>query len=258
MSVAVQNLCFSYGGDPVLQDVTFRAEYGELWSVLGPNGAGKSTLFRCILGLLRPSSGNICIDGIPISSLSARELARKIAYIPQSHNPAFAFSVLDTVLMGTTAQLGSFESPKQKQIREAEDALEQLGIFHLRDRGYGNISGGEQQLALIARAIAQQAKILIMDEPSASLDFGNRLRVMQTVRALTRDGYTVIQSTHDPDQAYRYSDRILALRGGCVLALGTPSETVTSPLISELYGTGVEVCSIRDDRIRVCISADEE
>ena len=188
MSVVIENLYFSYGRDPVLRDVSFHADYGEFWSVLGPNGAGKSTLFRCILGLLRPTSGNILIDDAPISSLSARQLARKIAYIPQSHNPVFNFPVLDMVLMGTTARLGGFESPKQKEIREAEDALKQLGIFYLRDRGYGNISGGERQLVLIARAIAQKAKILIMDEPSASLDFGNRLHLMQTVRALARDG----------------------------------------------------------------------
>ena len=258
MSVAIENLYFSYGGGPVLQDVSFRAGYGEFWSVLGPNGAGKSTLFRCILGLLRPSSGNICIDGTPIFSLSARQLARKIAYIPQSHNPVFNFSVLDMVLMGTTARLGSFESPKQKEIREAEDALKQLDIFHLRDRGYGNISGGERQLALIARAMVQKAKILIMDEPSASLDFGNRLRLMQSVRALAREGYTVIQSTHDPDQAYQYSDKILALHGGRVLASGAPGEVVTEPIISTLYGTGVAVCSIRDDKIRICVSMNEE
>ena len=258
MSVAIRNLCFSYGNTPVLQDVSFCANEGELWSVLGPNGAGKSTLFRCILGLLRPTSGSITVDGNPIASLSARELARKIAYIPQSHSPVFNFSVLDMVLMGTTAQLGSFESPKKKQILLAEDALKQLGIFHLRDRGYGNISGGERQLALIARAMAQQAKILLMDEPSASLDFGNRLRVMQTVQALTRNGYTVIQSTHDPTEAYQYSDRILALHGGSVLAMGTPSETVTAPVISKLYNTAVEVCSIRDDSVRICVSRDEE
>ena len=257
MSVVIQNLYFSYGKDPVLQDVSFHAQYGEFWSVLGPNGAGKSTLFRCVLGLLQPASGNIYIDNNPISSLSAAQLARKIAYIPQSHNPVFNFSVLDMVLMGTTAQLGSFESPKQKQVQQAEDALKQLGIFHLRDRGYGNISGGERQLALIARAMAQQAKILIMDEPSANLDFGNRLRVMQTVRRLTHEGYTVIQSTHDPDQAYRYSDRILALHDGGVLACGTPAETITESTISKLYNTPVEVCSIRDDKIRICVSIDE-
>ena len=143
-------------------------------------------------------------------------------------------------------------------MRQAEDALQQLGIFHLRDRGYGNVSGGERQLVLIARAMAQKAKILIMDEPSASLDFGNRLHLMQTVRALARDGYTVIQSTHDPDQAYQYSDKILALHGGCVLASGTPGEVVTEPIVSALYHTGVEVCSIRGDKLRICVSMDEK
>ena len=258
MSVVVQNLCFSYGKEPVLEDVSFRAERGEFWSVLGPNGAGKSTLFRCMLGLLRPSSGSIFIEDAPIFSLSAKRLARKIAYIPQSHSPSFNFSVLDMVLMGTTAVLGTFESPRQKHIRLAEDALGQLGISHLRNRGYANISGGERQLVLIARAMAQQARILVMDEPSASLDFGNRLRVMQTVRALTHDGYTVIQSTHDPAEAYQYSDRILALHNGRVLAKGAPTEVITASVISKLYGTAVEVCSIRDDSIRVCFSTEEK
>lgn len=214
-------------------------------------------MFRCILGLLQPASGSIDIDESPVSTLSAAQLARKIAYIPQSHNPVFNFSVLDMVLMGTTAQLGPFESPKQTHMHLAEDAMERLGICHLRSRGYAHISGGERQLALIARAMAQQAKILIMDEPTANLDFGNRLRVMETLRALTREGYTVIQSTHDPEQAYRHSDKILALHDGSVLAWGTPAETVTGPIISKLYNTPVEVCSMRNDEIRICVSMGE-
>ncbi|MBQ9931607.1 MAG: ABC transporter ATP-binding protein, partial [Firmicutes bacterium] len=157
------------------------------------------------------------------------------------------------VLMGTTAQTGKFSSPGKKQVQQVEDALKKLGIFHLRDRGYGNISGGERQLVLIARAIAQQAKILVMDEPSANLDFGNRIRVMQTVHKLTKEGYLVIQSTHDPDQAYFYSDKILALYGGKVLAWGTPQETISDSLISTLYGVDVEVCSMRSDAVRVCV-----
>ena len=134
-----------------------------------------------------------------------------------------------------------------------EAALERLGIMELRDRGYGNISGGERQLVLLARAIAQQARILVMDEPSANLDFGNKIRVMNVVRGLTRDGYTVIQSTHDPDQAYLYSDRILALYGGEVLAWGAPRDIVDSALISTLYGVEVEVCSMQEDAVRVCV-----
>lgn len=255
MSIHLNRLCFSYGEREVLKDISFQAEYGEFLSVLGPNGVGKSTLFRCMLGLLTPSHGTTSIDGTLISALTAMERARLIAYIPQSHHPVFNFSVFDMVLMGTTAQTGRLSSPGKKQTEQVERALEKLNLQHLRDRGYANLSGGERQLVLIARAIAQQASILVMDEPSASLDFGNRIRVMQTVRRLTEEGYCVIQSTHDPDQAYLYSDKILALYGGEVLAFGTPQETICQSLISTLYGVDVEVCSLRGDDVRVCVPA---
>ena len=255
MSIKIENLCFSYGERQVLKNINFSAGYGEFLSVLGPNGVGKSTLFRCMLGLHAPSFGSVSIDGEDISSMSAAALAKKIAYIPQSHNPVFNFSVLDMVLMGTTAQLGSFSSPGKAETKLAKDALDRLGILELASRSYGNISGGERQLTLIARAIAQQAKILVMDEPSASLDFGNRIRVMQTVRSLIKDGYCVIQSTHDPEQAYMYSDNILALHAGQVLAWGKPAETITADIISKLYNIDVEVCSLRGDDVRVCVPA---
>lgn len=255
MSIVVDKLSFSYGSREVLKNVSFTAEYGQFLSVLGPNGVGKSTLFRCMLGILKPKSGGTIIDGAEVSGLTAAELAKRIAYIPQSHSPVFNFSVFDMVLMGTTAQTGHFSSPGAKQAARVEAALEKLGISHLRDRGYGELSGGERQLTLIARAIAQQAKIFVMDEPSASLDFGNRIRVMQTMRDLAREGYCVIQSTHDPDQAYLWSDKILALHGGGVLAWGTPREIMTSDLVSRLYGVGVEVCRVGDGDLRVCIPA---
>ena len=253
MSIKIENLCFSYGSHEVLKNVSFDAQYGQFLSVLGPNGVGKSTLFRCMLGLLPPARGSVSIDGTPISRLSASQLARRIAFIPQSHNPVFNYSVFDIVLMGTTAQTGTFSSPGKTQTELVDFALEALGISHLKDRSYGAISGGERQLVLIARAMAQQAKILVMDEPSASLDFGNRIRVMQTVQALAREGYCVIQSTHDPDQAYLYSDRVLALYEGQALAFGTPQEIISNELISTLYGVEVEVCSMQNDAIRVCI-----
>ena len=251
----VEGLCFSYGERPVLKDVSFTAEYGQFLSVLGPNGVGKSTLFRCMLGLLTPAAGTAAIDGTDIRQLTAAQLARRIAYIPQSHSPAFNYSVFDMVLMGTTAQLGSFSSPGPAQRKLAGEVLERLGIGHLRDRGCRSISGGERQLVLIARALAQQAKILVMDEPSANLDFGNRLRVMQTVKGLAAEGYAVIQSTHDPEQAYQYSDRILALYDGQVLAWGPPRETMTAELISRLYGTRVEVHNLLEDQVRVWLPA---
>ncbi|MBR2942814.1 MAG: ABC transporter ATP-binding protein [Clostridia bacterium] len=253
MSMEVKTLCFAYGEHKVLHEISFEAAYGEFISVLGPNGVGKSTLFRCMLGLLKPSSGAAYVDGMQVADMSARQLAEKIAYIPQSHSPVFNFSVYDMVLMGTTAQTGSFASPGKRQRSLANKALDRLGIFDLADRGYASLSGGERQLVLIARAIAQEAKVLVMDEPSSALDFGNRMRVMRTVQRLTRDGYAVIQSTHDPEQAYMYSDKILALQGGRVAAFGPPQETITSGLISALYGEEVEVCSMRGDSVRVCI-----
>ena len=253
MSIVVDKLSFSYGRREVLKNVSFTAEYGQFLSVLGPNGVGKSTLFRCMLGILKPNAGGTVIDGAEVSSMTAAELAGRIAYIPQSHSPVFNFSVFDMVLMGTTAQTGHFSSPGAKQAARVEAALEKLGISYLRDRGCGELSGGERQLTLIARAIAQQAKIFVMDEPSASLDFGNRIRVMQTMRDLAREGYCVIQSTHDPDQAYLWSDKILALHGGGVLACGAPGEIMTSDLISRLYGVGVEVCRVGEGDLRVCI-----
>ena len=255
MRMKIENLHFSYGSRKVLKGVSFGIDDSGFVSVLGPNGAGKSTLFRCMLGLLEPSEGSVHICGRNIRQMPPAELSHRVAYIPQSHTPVFNFSVFDMVLMGTTAQLSRFSSPGKKEAQLAEAAMERIGISHLRDRGCGNISGGALQLALIARAIAQQAKILVMDEPSASLDYGNKLRLMETVKGLTREGYTVIQSTHDPDQAYLYSDQILALYDGKLLARGTPQETISSSLISRLYGVDVEVCSMHRDDVRVCIPA---
>ena len=253
MSINVEDLSFSYGTQKVLKSVSFGAEYGEFLSVLGPNGVGKSTLFRCMLGHLTPSGGRTLVDGQDISGMSAAELSKRIAYIPQSHSPVFNYSALDIVLMGTAAQLGKFSSPGKEQIDQAVEIMDRLGIADLQSRGYSSISGGERQLVLIARAMAQQAKILIMDEPSASLDFGNRIRVMETVKGLTAQGYCVIQSTHDPNQAYQHSDRILAMYDGRVLAWGSPAETLRDDVMSKLYGVDVEVCSLRNDTVRVCI-----
>lgn len=257
MSLEVKNLRFSYGAHEVLKGVSFRVSPGEFLSVLGPNGVGKSTLFRCILGLLTPQAGSIVIDGRDTAGMSAPELARRIAYIPQSHSPVFNYSVADMVLMGTTARVGTFASPGRAQLAQVAEAMERLGIRDLADSGYQSISGGQRQMVLIARALAQQARILIMDEPSSSLDFGNRIRVMQTVRQLTREGYSVIQSTHDPDQAFYYSDRILAMKDGQVLADGAPGDILCNTVISALYDTEVEVYSLRDDRVRVCVPADK-
>ena len=235
MSLLVENLSFSYGRHPVLQNVSFTAEEGEFLSVLGPNGVGKSTLFRCILGSLENYDGRICVDGQEIRSLPHRERAKRMAYIPQIHRPTFGYTVLDTVLMGTTRQLSPFQQPRRAQIDLALAALERVGVTPLAQRNFAHLSGGEQQLVLIARAIAQQSDILVMDEPTSALDYGNQLRVLQQVRGLSREGYTVVLSTHNPQHALTFADRVLALQDGSVAALGAADSVLTPELIHRLY-----------------------
>ena len=253
MRIEVRNLSFSYGAHRVLNNISFSVEEGELLAILGPNGVGKSTLFRCMLGLLDNYNGKTFIDGKNIRDYTANELAQHIAYIPQSHYPSFNFSVFDMVLLGTTSQVYKFSTPGKKQKDLAMNALETLGIADLADRGYTNISGGERQLVLIARAIAQEAKILFMDEPTANLDYGHQLRAMKQVRALADSGYTILETTHSPDHAFLYADRILSIHNGTKLAHGTPKETITTELISKLYNVDVDIQSIKNDAVRVCV-----
>ena len=231
-----------------LQDVSFSVQKGTLTAVLGANGAGKSTLFRCLLGFLTPQAGEIRLSGRPLSAYSRRETAEKIAYIPQSSEPIFNYTVIDTVLMGTTGTMNVLQRPGRRQQEAAMQALQRLGIEALAQRGIGTISGGERQLALIARALVQNAEILIMDEPTANLDFGNQQRVLAQIRALTARGYTVLLSTHNPEHALHYAHRVLALQGGHIAADG-PTETALTPqLLQTLYGIQAILAEVPTDR----------
>jgi iron complex transport system ATP-binding protein len=240
-----RRLGFSYGDRVILRDIDFSLYGGELLGLLGPNGVGKSTLFRCILGLEKRYSGQVLLDGGDIRRKSPRIMARTIAYVPQSHYPSFNYSVMDMVLMGTAAQGKDWASPDSRQRQNAAEAMDRLGIADFRKRDFIRLSGGEQQLVLIARALAQQAKLLVMDEPTANLDYGNQIRVLLQVKALSRQGYSIIMSTHNPEQAFLFTHRVLALHDSAIAAAGPPARVLTEDLIRTLYQ--VEVRLRRDD-----------
>ena len=250
MSIEIKDLSFSYGRHEVLHDISISIPDATLVNVLGPNGVGKSTLFRCILGLNGRYTGSIFVNGKNMRSLSVKERAREISYIPQSHAPVYDYEVLDVVLMSTGTDLGMLRSPGPRHIERACAALERIGIEHLAHRTYTQISGGEQQLA-------QNARTIIMDEPTSALDYGNTVRVLSCVRQLAREGLSIVQSTHQPDQAFLYSDKTLVINDGRVFAYGDPKEVITKELVSAIYGVDVEVNSLYGDKVRVCVPVKE-
>lgn len=251
----IADLSFSYGDTHILKHIDFRAYEGQLVALIGPNGAGKSTLFRCILRFLSGYTGHIYLYGEDMKNMSRPQIAKKIAYIPQSGDPVFNYTVLDTVLMGITGGLKLLETPNRSHVAKAEKILESLGILHLRDRGVRRISGGERQLVLLARAIIQDAGILIMDEPTASLDYGNQFRVMEGIRNLVEEGYTVILSTHNPEHALLFAEKAFVLKGGEVKAAGPSKEILTEELMRDLYDVEVRMLDteFRGEKAKVCV-----
>ncbi len=251
MMLNVSGFGFSYGRNRVLENVSFHVGEGELLVVLGPNGAGKSTLFRCILGFENGFEGTIELGGTDRKRMSVAEGAAFAAYVPQFCEAGFDYGVFDMVLMGTTARTGIFSVPGASERKKAEEAMERIGISRLKNRNFMRISGGERQMVLIARALAQDARLLVMDEPVSNLDYGNRTKVLECVKKLTREGYAVLLSAHDPNLAFGYADKVLALGGGTVRAFGTPDAVVVPDLIRGLYGVGARIVSV--DGVKCCL-----
>ena len=239
--LSVQNLAFGHPGRTLGRAINFDVEGGEVLCVLGPNGGGKTTLFRTLLGLLPAHGGLVALNGKSLAAHTPSERAKLMAYVPQAGNSYFAFTVREVVLMGRTAHIGLFAAPGPKDFDAATGALEELRIAHLADKSFTQISGGERQLALIARALAQASPLLIMDEPTASLDFGNQSLMLNEILRLKASGRSVLFCTHDPDQALRCADRALLLHEGTVLALGSPREVVNAANLGVLYGVDVEL-----------------
>lgn len=230
---------FRYGSRCVLDRAGLRLSGGEVVALLGRNGAGKSTLLRILLGLLRPQGGRVQLDGRPLHHHARRELAARLAYLPQAHVSPFPYPVRDIVLMGRLPANGWLSAPGRADIDAADALLSRFGIRHLAERPYTEISGGERQLALLARAMIQGARMLIMDEPMAGLDYGRQLQLLQHLRSLARDGYAVLLTTHHPEQALLAASRVAVLVDGRIVADGAADVIVTPQTIRVLYGVDV-------------------
>jgi iron complex transport system ATP-binding protein len=240
----VRHLAFGFAERTVGRDVGFTLAQGEVMCVLGPNGGGKTTLFRTLLGLLPRQGGDILFDGNAIETLSRGEIARLVGYVPQGHAGAFSYTVREMVLMGRSAHLGAFSAPGRRDREVAERVLAMLEVTQLAERPVTQISGGERQLALVARALAQEPRLLVMDEPTAGLDFGNQVRVLEAVTSLAGRGISILFSTHDPDQAFLAAHRALLLAEGRMLALGAPREVIRADTLKRLYDVDVEVLPV--------------
>lgn len=239
--LSAENLHFNYGKNEILKGVSLSLEQGGILSLLGPNGTGKSTLIKLLLGLLPPKNGEVFIYGKNLRTYGVKERAKIIAYVPQSSNVAFAFSALDVVMMGRVSRQSWFAAPSSSDKKIAVAAMERLGIGHLATRAYPTMSGGEKQLTLIARALAQEAKILVMDEPISGLDYGNQLRLLETIISLSKEGYSFLKSTHFPEHAMAIGGKTIAIKGGAVIGEGNSKSVVTGELIRILYDTKVKI-----------------
>lgn len=257
MRLEVKNISCGYADMTVVSDISLEMESGDSLCLLGPNGIGKTTFFKTLLGLLKPHSGHILLDGEDISKWSRRKFATKVGYVPQQHSQPFPITVFDMAVMGRTAHIGYFSSPAAADRLIAEATLDMLGISHLKARLYTELSGGERQLVLIARALAQQPEILVMDEPTSNLDFGNQIRMLRHIRRLTQGGKIgVIMTTHFPDHAFLCASKVAVMGKGNAFLSGPPDEVITRRMLKQTYGVDVRVIETKDhldNKLKVCI-----
>jgi len=240
VKLKIQGLNFRYNDRLVLEDINLEVEEGEILTLLGPNGSGKTTLLRCIVRILNPERGCIFIDEKQISKMKREQLARKIGYVPQSESSSFPVTVFDTVLMGRKPYLSW--NPTFKDFRIVSEVLHLLGLEEFALRDLNELSGGEKQKVLIARTIAQGPEIMLLDEPTSSLDLKHQLEVLEVVRSLAKEkGISVIMAMHDLNLASRYSDKLVMLKNGKIFSIGTPEKVVTSENIKSVYGVEATV-----------------
>lgn len=239
-----------HAGDDVVKKASFSVDNGRIAVLLGPNGSGKTTLFKCIAGLWKPYGGAILLDGTDTERLTFRERALLLAMVPQDHTPPFPYTALEAVLMGRAPHVGMYASPSAADVDKARAALETVGVGRLADRPYTRVSGGERQLILIARALAQESPILLLDEPTSHLDFRNQHAVLSMVRKVAGDkGLTVLMTLHDPNLAAHFAHQVVLLKEGSVIADGNTEDVLTAGRLEHLYGVGIGVMKDAERRV---------
>lgn len=256
--LAVKQVSFYYRPERIiLKDISLELNSQDILCLLGPNGTGKTTLLRCILSLNKMRSGCITLDGYDLSKASEKKRAEMMAYVPQATSVAFPYKAREIVLMGRVAHLALGSRPSIKDHQYAEEAMDKLGILHLSRYQFNEMSGGEQQMVLVARAMAQQAKILIMDEPTANLDYFNQVKMLMVIKVLAEQGYSILMTSHFPDHAFLACSRTVLMRDGIIMAQGTPDNVVTTENLTKLYSTPICVTEARMDAqdmmTKVCI-----
>ena len=244
--LSLSGVRFSYDGvdNPVLRDLSLEIPEAAATAILGPNGSGKTTLLSLLLGMLSPQAGTILVDGKRQGDCSRRAMSRLMGLVPQEERYPFGFSVLEYVLLGRAPYLGLLERPGAGDIRTARQALEAAGLAALSERLIPSLSGGERQLATVARALAQEPRVLLLDEPTAHLDLSNRRRVLGVVRALVDEGVTAVMTTHDPNAAAAVADHVVLLREGQLVAAGPAAEVLNAADLSRTYGVPVDVVQV--------------
>lgn len=248
----IKNISFSYDGEEIFSNISFSIDKGDVLCILGPNGTGKTTLIKCLNGLHEINSGEILINGENIKKLSFKEISKHIGYIPQSHVPSFPFKVLDVVVMGRAPYLNLTDSPKKEDIEIALNSLKTLGIDHLKDKEYTNLSGGERQLVFLARILCQQPDILILDEPTSHLDFGNQIKLLEIIDNLAKSGLSIIMSSHFPDHAFLSSNKVAIMKDKKFIDFGSPEEVVTEDNLKKAYSIDVKLIELDNNR-KVCV-----
>ena len=255
MIYEIRNLTFSYPGSTrlVLDGADLTLEEGQILCILGPNGAGKTTLLNCMAGLLKPESGQICLCGKLLEHMKEKEIARLVGYVPQLHTPAFDYRVLDFVMMGRSPQMGAFGRPKAEDEEICLSVLRSMGISHLAEKSYRNISGGERQQVLIARAIVQQPKAVLFDEPTAHLDYGNQHRVLERIRKMAEEGFSVVITTHDPDHALLLGDQAAIVGTDGRILQGRSADIITEENLRKIYRLDLQLLWVEELGRRVCV-----